>query len=78
LYKEGKGIPQNYSEALKWYRKAADQGLAKAQFQLGLIYEQGLGVQQDSTEASKWYQKAADQGFEEAKSKLAASKGKVQ
>ena len=30
-YKTGNGVTQSYSEAAKWYRKAADQGHAKAQ-----------------------------------------------
>lgn len=78
LYLGDKGIPQNYPEAMKWFRKAADQGLAKSQFQLGLMYEQGLGVPQDQAEAAKWYQKAADQGFADAKAKLEAGKAKAQ
>jgi uncharacterized protein len=47
---------------LKWYRKAADQGNANAQFNLGKMYDDGDGVPQDHAEALKWYLKAADQG----------------
>jgi uncharacterized protein len=47
---------------LKWYRKAADQGSANAQFNLGKMYDDGDGVLQDYAEALKWYRKAADQG----------------
>ena len=53
---------QDYVEAAKWYRKAADQGYAPAQFNLGVMYDNGEGVAQDYTEAAKWYRKAADQG----------------
>jgi TPR repeat protein len=53
---------QNYAEALKWYHKAADQGEARAQANLGFMYNKGQGVTQDNIEAIKWYQKAAIQG----------------
>jgi TPR repeat protein len=45
-----------------WYQKAADQGDAAAQCNLGVMYEKGRGVKKDETEAVKWFQKAADQG----------------
>ena len=44
MHSKGEGIPQNLSEALKWYRKAADQGHAKAQNDLGVLYYEGEGV----------------------------------
>ncbi len=53
----------NLDEAVKWYRKAADQGYAPAQFNLGWMYDRGEGVPQDYAEAVKWYRKAADQGL---------------
>ena len=46
---------------MKWYRKAAEQGDAKAQFNLALRYYKGEGVTQDYAEAAKWYRKAAEQ-----------------
>jgi TPR repeat protein len=54
----------------KQIRKAADQGHAKAQYNLGVMYEKGEGVQQNYSEALKWYKKAADQGHAGAQSKL--------
>ena len=53
---------KNYTEAVKWYRKAAEQGNTQAQFNLGYSYEFGQGVTQDYDEAVKWYRKAAEQG----------------
>ena len=47
---------------MKWYRKAAEQGHAKAQYHLGAMYADGQGVLEDSTEAVKWYLAAAEQG----------------
>jgi hypothetical protein len=52
----------DYAEAMRWYRKAADQGYANAQSTVGLLYRQGRGVAQDYEEAMRWYRKAADQG----------------
>ena len=49
-------------EAVRWYRKAADQGDADAQGKLGVTYQQGRGVAQSDVEAVRWWQKAADQG----------------
>ncbi|MCX6829698.1 MAG: tetratricopeptide repeat protein [candidate division Zixibacteria bacterium] len=43
--------------------KAADQGNAVAQYNLGQSYATGGGVSQDWAEAAKWYRKAADQGY---------------
>ena len=47
-YTEGNGVPEDYAEALKWFRKAADQGNPIAQYNLGLLYVQGRG------RAGKW------------------------
>jgi len=55
---------------VKWYRKAADQGVAEVQFLLGECYEHGDGVPQDYAEAVKWYRKAADQGDADAQYNL--------
>lgn len=70
MYTTGRGVAQDYSEAMKWYRKAAEGGLADAQYNLGLMYSKGEGVAQDSNEAVKWYGKAAGQGFAPAQYNL--------
>jgi len=70
MYDTGQGVPQNYTEAVKWYRLAAVQGNAVAQFNLGLIYAKGESVPQDYTEAAKWYRLAAEQGDTEAQANL--------
>mgnify|MGYP006343379143 CR=1 FL=1 len=61
---------ENYAEAAKWYRKAAEQGNVAAQYNLGVCYKIGLGVQQDYAEAVKWYRKAAEQGLADAQYNL--------
>lgn len=63
---------KNYTEAVKWYRKAAEQGLADAQFSLGDCYLEGEGVTQNMTEAVKWFRKAAEQGLADAQFALGA------
>ena len=67
------GVAKNETEAVKWYRQAADQGLAKAQFNLALKYENGLGVAKDDAMAAQLYQTAAQQGYTLAQYNLAVS-----
>jgi len=62
----------NHNEAVKWFKKAAEQGFAKAQYSLGAMYAKGRGVGQNDNEAVKWLRKAADQGFAEAQYNLGA------
>lgn len=64
------GYPQDDSTAIMWYRKAADKGLAEAQFDLGDMYWLGNGVAKDYSEAIAWYRKAGEQGLEEAQNRL--------
>ena len=74
-YALGSGVPQNVpqnDEALLWFRKAAEQGDAIAQFNLGLLYYYGDGVPQDYVKAASWYRKAAEQGYAGAQAGLAA------
>ena len=52
----------NNREAVKWFRKAAKQGNAAAQYNLGWMYAKGIGVVKDKWEAVKWYLEAAKQG----------------
>ena len=62
-YQTGRnGLSINLSEAVKWYRKAAEQGNADGQYNLGDMYANGSGVVKDEAEAVKWYRKSAEQG----------------
>ncbi|MBF0291708.1 MAG: sel1 repeat family protein, partial [Nitrospinae bacterium] len=65
------GVAQDYAEAVKWYRKSADQGFAPSQCKLGDMSLIGQGVPQDFAEAVKWYRKSADQGDANAMGSLA-------
>lgn len=60
-YYHGRGVAQDFEEAIKWYRKAAEQNHARAQFYLCQSYAFGEGVQKDYLEAAKWFRKAAEQ-----------------
>jgi hypothetical protein len=63
-------VPQSYEAAVQWYRRAADQGDAVAQFNLGVRYDNGQGVPQNYEEAARWYRLAAQQGQARAQSNL--------
>ncbi len=71
-YLSGKFVFQDSNESAKWYQKAADQGYAKAQYNLGIFYFKGIGVEENKAEAVKWYRKAADQGYADAQYNLAS------
>ena len=55
-------VEKNFSEAAKWYEKAAEQGVVDAQNNLSGAYFDGRGVEKNYAEALKWFRKAAEQG----------------
>ena len=57
-------------EAVKWFRKAAEQNDAAAQYNLGICYYNGDGVAKDPVEAYQWLLLAARQGDEDAKKNI--------
>ena len=61
MYREGQGVAQDYEKAVKWFRLAAAQGFASAQYNLGNLYDSGHGVKQDYAEAVRWFRLAAAQ-----------------
>ena len=52
MYDNGQGVTQDYKQAVYWFEKAATQGLAKAQYNLGLMYSNGQGVTQNYKQAA--------------------------
>jgi TPR repeat protein len=72
MYQLGQGgLTKDEAEAVRWYRKSADQGNALGQNNLGSMYQFGLGgLTKDEAEAVKWYRKAAAQGQEKAQENL--------
>ncbi len=72
MYALGRGVPQGYPEAFKWFSLAAEQGNAQAQYALGSMYYEGRGVPQVYSEAFKWFSLAAEQGDAAAQNSLAS------
>jgi TPR repeat protein len=62
LYGSGRGVAQDYAEALRWHRKAADLGNTPAMYMIGMSYEYGQGVPANDAEARLWLKKAAGLG----------------
>ena len=60
MYFTGDGVPQNAKTAVKWYKLAAEQGYASAQFNLGVMYYTGNGVPKNHKTAVNWYRLAAE------------------
>lgn len=67
-------LQQSDNEAYLWARKAADKGLAKAEYAVGYYSEVGIGVVQDINEARRWYMRSAAQGNRRAMDRLAELK----
>src|SRR3546814_4450247 len=72
MFEHGRGVRPDYVAATAWYRKAAEQGYALAQTNLGAMYDHGRGVATDHAEAARWWRKAAEQGESHAQYNLGA------
>ena len=72
MYQKGYNYYNNhqYTEAVEWFRKAAEQGHAEGQFRLGFCYDCGLGVAEDQSKEVYWFRKAAEQGHAEGQFRL--------
>ncbi len=66
MYPRGDGLIQDQKAAAKWYLLAAEQGLAAAQTNLGMIYKNGTGVRQDNVYAHMWWNIAVSRGYDTA------------
>jgi TPR repeat protein len=60
IYGNGRGVPKNEPEGLRWRRMAAENGNTDAMWLIGMAYEKGENVPQDYAEAMRWYKTAAD------------------
>jgi TPR repeat protein len=65
-YHEGHGVEQDYLEAIRWFEKAAREGLSSAQCHLGYCYAVGDGVERDEQKSNYWYEEAVKQGHANA------------
>jgi localization factor PodJL len=70
-YAEGRGVASNYTEAAKWYERAAQGDVVPAMFRLGTLHEKGLGTTKDMTAARRFYEQAAARGNAKAMHNLA-------
>lgn len=68
---------KNYTQAVFWCQKAAEQGDTGTQYNLGWCLENGEGTAIDKAKALDWYRQAADQGYEDAQKKLKELTGNV-
>ena len=58
MYEYGKGTEEDYTQAVRWYRKAAEQGDTIAQLNLAVMYKYGTGVNEDFSQSVLWYKKS--------------------
>ncbi len=70
-FAEGRGVSQDFGEAVKWYQLSAASSFALSQYRLGTLYERGLGVEKDVQRARVWYERAAAKGNVKAMHNLA-------
>ena len=68
-YEDGDVLDQDYEQAVRWYRKAAEAGNVRAMNKLGFLYE-GWGVDQDYEQAAYWHRQAAEAGDSSAMNNL--------
>ena len=66
MFFNGQGVPQDYKEAVKWWKLSAEQGDADAQFNLGGMYGKGQGVPQDYASAHMWFNLSGSNGHKDA------------
>lgn len=72
IYSSGQnGVQVNYNKAIKWFDEAAHQGVANAQYNLGVLFHHGLGINKDLARAILLYRVAAAAGHPEAQYNLA-------
>ena len=67
MYKNGEGIPQNDTEAAKWFKIVAEKGNADAQYNMGIMHYFGKGVPQNNVLAYQWFEIAYTSGFDSAR-----------
>jgi uncharacterized protein len=66
MYAGGQGVPQDYKEAVRWYRLSAEQGNTIGQYNLGSAYATGEGITRNYFLAQMWLIIAAAAGEEAA------------
>ena len=77
MYCYGEGMEKDFAKGAKWLTKAALQGNAPAQYNLGRMYQWGKGVEKDLQQARFWFQKAIDNGHEKSKGSINQNKKRL-
>lgn len=62
-YYSGIGVPQDYSKAIRYFRRAEALDNAEAQYNLGVMYDNAIGIEHDVDKAFEYYKKSAEQGL---------------
>lgn len=70
MYRDGKGVAQDFSKALGWLIKSANHNVADAQYEVGVMYLRGQDVPKNHSKAKEWFVKAAKFGCKAAKTRL--------
>jgi TPR repeat protein len=73
LFAKGDGVKQDWTEAARWFRRAAELGSAKGQYNYAVMLQRGLGMTADPGAALDWYRRAAEAGLLDAQYTLAIS-----
>ena len=76
-YYGGESVPQDYAEAVRWYRLAAEQGYAQAMLGLTFQYALGEGVQRDFVKAHMWANLAASQSSGESRERAVDNRDRL-
>jgi TPR repeat protein len=71
IYDQGRQVPQDFTKALEWYRRAAELGHPSGAFNGAVMYDSGKGVPADHAEAARGYELAAQRGSPRAQYNLA-------
>lgn len=77
MYANGQGVKQDFTEAARWYERAAKQGVPQAQFRLGELYMSGQGVPVDFEQSYAWFTVASHLGHAQAAKALESSLQKL-
>lgn len=70
-FAEGKGVKQDFRQAMTWYDRSARAGFVPSQYRLGTLFERGVGGSPDPAAARYWYERAASDGNTKAMHNLA-------
>ncbi|WP_181023729.1 tetratricopeptide repeat protein [Nitrosomonas ureae] len=63
IYHDGILVPQNFANAIYWYKRAAESDHPKAQLKLGKMYTHDSGADQDDVSAYMWFSIVATHGW---------------